>query len=238
MNSCVNPNNVLSLYRQVADILYSRIESHEWKENEKIPSEAMLMEEFNVSRITIRKAIAELTESGYLVPSHGRGTFVAPSQGVVSGRGDIGFTRSCHLAGKEAKNIVIESGMVLPPMKPARFFGINSGGHVVFIRRLRFVDGKATVVENLYYHPKYSRVLGGDLTGSVTELMEEMYGNVLGEQKRTVETCVSSDEESQLLDVEPVTPMLLIRDEQVDTDGNAMAISKQIFYTNYLKLYL
>ena len=238
MSSFVNPNSVQPLYRQIADILYGRIESHEWKENERIPSEAMLMDEFAVSRITIRKAISELTDNGILVRSHGRGTFVAPSQAVISGQGDIGFTRSCHLAGKEAKNIVIESGMMMAPVRCMRFFNVDVMEPVVTIRRLRFVDRKATVIENLYYHPKYSKLLSGDLTMSVTELVEHLYGNILGEQKRTVEACVSSDEESKLLNVESGTPMLLIRDQQMDIEGNPMSMSKQIFCTNHLKLYL
>ena len=104
MNSLVNPSNALPLYKQVSEILYNKIESQEWRENEKIPSEAMLMEEFDVSRITVRKAISELTESGLLVRSQGRGTFVASAKNIITAQGDVGFTRSCQLAGKKAEN--------------------------------------------------------------------------------------------------------------------------------------
>lgn len=44
-----------------------------------IPSEQKLMEHFNMSRITIRKAIQELVNEGKLYTIHGKGTFVVQS---------------------------------------------------------------------------------------------------------------------------------------------------------------
>lgn len=102
MNSLVNPSNALPLYKQVSEILYNKIESQEWRENEKIPSEAMLMEEFDVSRITVRKAISELTESGLLVRSQGRGTFVASAKKYhyrTGGCGIYPFLPACRKKG-------------------------------------------------------------------------------------------------------------------------------------------
>lgn len=55
MESLVNQNSAIPLYRQVADNLLSRIQAGEWQENDKLPSEFMLIQEFNVSRITIRQ---------------------------------------------------------------------------------------------------------------------------------------------------------------------------------------
>lgn len=78
MESLVNQNSAIPLYRQVADNLLSRIQAGEWQENDKLPSEFMLIQEFNVSRITIRAALSELVDNGVLIRSHGRGTFVAP----------------------------------------------------------------------------------------------------------------------------------------------------------------
>ena len=80
MESLVNQNSAIPLYRQVADNLLSRIQAGEWQENDKLPSEFMLIQEFNVSRITIRAALSELVDNGVLIRSHGRGTFVAPER--------------------------------------------------------------------------------------------------------------------------------------------------------------
>ncbi len=234
----VNPNSIEPLYKQIATVLYSRIESGSWTANDKIPSETMLMEEFDVSRITIKKAVSELTDSGYLVRSRGRGTFVAPVQGMISAQGDVGFTRSCHMMGKQAQNVVLETGMVLPSIRYANFLELKENEKGVLVRRLRKVDGNPTVVETIYYHPRMEWILKEDLTGSVTDIVIAREGAIFGKQERTVEACSASEEEGKLLGVEKDTPMLLIRDKQYDTDGRPLTIAKQVFCTNYLKLYL
>lgn len=49
----------------------------EWNAGEKIPSENALAGQYHISRQTVRKAIGELAEEGFLYAEHGRGTFVS-----------------------------------------------------------------------------------------------------------------------------------------------------------------
>jgi len=57
--------------------LCQQIESGKWPQHSKVPSENELATQFNVSRMTARRALQELTEQGTLVRSQGAGTFVA-----------------------------------------------------------------------------------------------------------------------------------------------------------------
>ena len=124
MKSLVNQNSAIPLYRQVADNLLSRIQAGEWQENDKLPSEFMLIQEFNVSRITIRAALSELVDNGVLIRSHGRGTFVAPRKEKLRAAGDVGFTRSCAMEGKKATNMILNQDLVFPSKKYMAFFQI------------------------------------------------------------------------------------------------------------------
>ena len=72
----VDRNNPELLYLQVANYMREKIYDHEWKTNQQIPTEARLMEEFGMSRGTIRRALKELVGEGLLVARCGRGTFV------------------------------------------------------------------------------------------------------------------------------------------------------------------
>lgn len=65
------------LYQQVKEHILSRINSGEWVEAQKIPSESELVKEFSISRMTANRALRELTAEGYLVRVAGLGTFVA-----------------------------------------------------------------------------------------------------------------------------------------------------------------
>jgi GntR family transcriptional regulator len=56
--------------------MLKKIASREWKTGQRIPTEMELCEIYNVSRITIRKAIEDLVLMGHLVRQRGKGTFV------------------------------------------------------------------------------------------------------------------------------------------------------------------
>jgi len=65
------------LYQKVKKHILSLIQSGEWVPDTCIPSENQLVEQLKVSRMTINRALRELTEAGYLVRLQGVGTFVA-----------------------------------------------------------------------------------------------------------------------------------------------------------------
>ena len=65
------------LYQQIYDELKEAIERGEYTPKERIPSEPELAEKYEVSRITVRRAVEELCTDGYLVKQLGRGTFVS-----------------------------------------------------------------------------------------------------------------------------------------------------------------
>lgn len=65
------------LYQKVKDHILGLIQEGEWLPDTCIPSENQLVEQLKVSRMTVNRALRELTEAGYLVRLQGVGTFVA-----------------------------------------------------------------------------------------------------------------------------------------------------------------
>lgn len=68
------------LYQQVKQFIEERIHTGDWPQDSKIPSENELVNMLNVSRMTINRALRELTAAGHLVRVQGVGTFVAPQK--------------------------------------------------------------------------------------------------------------------------------------------------------------
>lgn len=64
------------LFEQIARHLSTQIEAGELAPRAKIPSEATLMTQFEVSRMTVRQAIGHLRAQGLVVARHGSGVFV------------------------------------------------------------------------------------------------------------------------------------------------------------------
>jgi GntR family transcriptional regulator len=67
----------MPLYLQVAKLMRQKIESHEWRLGEQIPTLDELLKEYQVSKITLRAALAQLEEQGMIRRTRGLGTFVA-----------------------------------------------------------------------------------------------------------------------------------------------------------------
>lgn len=65
------------LYRQVADELRGQIHRHDLNPGGQLPTEARLMDEYGVSRNTIRLALGLLRSEGLVITGQGRGSFVA-----------------------------------------------------------------------------------------------------------------------------------------------------------------
>ena len=90
----INKYSNVPLYSQLKNLIIEKIKSGEYKEDSKIPSEQELCEQYNISRPTVRQAISELTNNGYLYKEKGKGTFVAKSKTKIDIKNFTGFTDS------------------------------------------------------------------------------------------------------------------------------------------------
>lgn len=68
----------IPLYHQVSTSIQARIANGEWQVGDVLPAEWELERIFGVSRATVRQAIGELVDAGYVSRSRGRGTVVLP----------------------------------------------------------------------------------------------------------------------------------------------------------------
>ena len=76
MSDSIVTSQFMPLYVQIVGNIKYAIDSGELKVGDRLPSETELGKRYSVSRITVRRAISELVDAGYLVKRQGRGTFV------------------------------------------------------------------------------------------------------------------------------------------------------------------
>ena len=100
--SGIERETAVPLYLQIADDIRNKIKSGELKENSRIPTEAELSQSYQVSRITIRKALEILEDEEILVRRQRLGTFVSARKMSRSLNCFMGFTKSCELSGKKS----------------------------------------------------------------------------------------------------------------------------------------
>ena len=75
----IDPTGPVAPYRQLAEILAGRIKSGQYKPGQRIPTESELVDEFELARSTVRRAIGVLREADLVQTVPQRGTYVADS---------------------------------------------------------------------------------------------------------------------------------------------------------------
>lgn len=80
----ITPESPRPLYQQVKEHILEKIGSGEWAPDTRIPSEKELVDRLNVSRMTVNRALRELSESEKLVRIQGVGTYVARPKPVTT----------------------------------------------------------------------------------------------------------------------------------------------------------
>ena len=75
MTMRIDAEKPMPKYLQLKEILIQHFKDQQYQPNQKIPSENELLEQFDVSRITVRQALAELVNEGFIYKKHGSGSF-------------------------------------------------------------------------------------------------------------------------------------------------------------------
>ncbi|MEC8484901.1 MAG: GntR family transcriptional regulator, partial [Pseudomonadota bacterium] len=71
------PDTPAPIYARLKQAITQKVTSGEWQANQRVPSEAEIVKALNVSRMTVNRALRELTAEGLLTRQQGLGTFVA-----------------------------------------------------------------------------------------------------------------------------------------------------------------
>jgi GntR family transcriptional regulator len=126
------------LHRQLFLVLHDEIDRGVMAPGDALPTEQTLCDQFGVSRITVRRALADLAEQGYIERRQGVGSFVrehAPSEPEPAGRSYMDGLRQTQF---ETEVDIVELGARRPPRPIAE--ALESSGellHIVRVRRQR-----------------------------------------------------------------------------------------------------
>lgn len=205
------PNVKPAKYIVIKQHICQKIESGQWPQHYKVPSENELTQEFDVSRMTARRALQELTEQGILIRSQGSGTFVATFKSQSSLLEIRNISEEIEARGHKhhAKQLVLKSIDVTEEI--AILLNINNNEHVFFSQVLHFENDQAIQLEQRYVNaslvPDY---LLQDFTHTTPH---EYLSDVapLTEATHEIEAVLADDEICQLLDIKNSEPCLQVK---------------------------
>lgn len=221
----VDRKSDMPLHVQLKNILKEKIYLHNL--TDKIPSERDLMEEYSVSRSTVRQAINALVDEGVLEKIHGRGTFVS-LRPMEEWLGNLStFNEIIKEMGMNPSIKIIDKGFKPAPRKLAKLFGVEE---LYFLKRLRFANDTPISIEEQYYPAEIGVELDKhDLNNAaIYDLLESSASVNLWEAEQVITGSMPTQEECVLLQI-PATQSVLVTERMIfDLNDKPVEFEKSI----------
>lgn len=199
------------LYIQLRDGIRKSIETKELKPGDKIDSEKKIAQKYGVSVITARNALNELAMEGLIVRKRGKGTFVSSVKYQSDYTKVQSFTESCIASGLKPGSVLLQSKVIDAPDYLTKALELEPNSQVIFISRLRTIDGVPMVIENSYLPMAYMEILREDLDKiSLYDILEKKFGEEILKSHKEVEIIKASEEQAELIHVERGTALLSV----------------------------
>lgn len=193
-------------YEEIALDIQKKINNGEYSANDQLPLEKDMCMQYNVSRITIKKAMDKLVMNGSVIKRRGAGTFVkdvdyTEIKDISTSKQFNGFTDS-HKDTKVTSKVV-EFKVVNPSEEIANKLKMEQDDFVYYICRVRYADGEPFVVEYTYMPiDVISGIKKEVLKGSVYKYIEEQLKLKIKSAHRTLRALMPSELEMRELDIE------------------------------------
>ena len=201
-------------YEAIAADIRRTIEGGALKPGDKLPTVVEFCKLYNVSKITVKRALEQITEEGLITSRRGSGTYVKdtaglPGQAFFQGKNDRTQGFSYEHRGEKVTSVVYDFSIVNPPADIAAQLGIAEDDFAYHVVRVRQADGKPIVIEYTYMPLELIPGLKKkDLYGSVYHFIREQCGLKISSFHRTIRAVAATEEEAERLDTKPGSPLL------------------------------
>lgn len=228
----VDRDSLQKLYVQMYAILKEKIESGEWPNGSQIPTEDELCRAYDISKATVRNAVAELVRSGYLRKQQGRGTF------VIHPLPDLGITMKTKLAedmfgeGVKAKKEVLAKGLKQPSAEMKSILRVEENGNELkdfyYILCKRVVNGETAYLEESYVPLSvFPGIENEDVCGRpFYDLIQEKGAKKIFKVVQTIEVSEARGEAAALLKIQEGAPALLLHRLLIGSDSSPIAYTR------------
>lgn len=228
------------------DIIRCQIEDGKIKPEQPIPSERSLCERYQISRITVRQAIAELIAEGLIYKKQGKGTYVSPKkvcQGLVR---FVNFARTVLELGLKPATKVLESRVIPADVQTAKVLEIPVTSQIFKLSLVGLGDDEPLVL----YESSFPVSLGRKMAREAMKLQKkkvpfstyDLYGKVDTFSPRlvvqTLEAIVADERISELLKVKKGFPIFKITSIFQTADRHPLELRTALYRGDRYKFHI
>ncbi len=220
------------LYYQLKEQLALLIRNGTYRPGSRLPSEAELVRQLEVSRGTVRQAIDLLVNEGRLEREQGRGTYVR--QSPPSLRMAQRFTSFAE--DMREMNVVFTTRVLDKKIVPAKGrlidkLNVSTNEKLIYLERLGDIEGEPFVLGFTYLpYARCPGLLDEELTdSSLYAVLEQKYGLRLARAERTLEAAIADEHEAELLQIQRGAPIHFMHNLAYLDDGQPIEYSRLRF---------
>lgn len=211
-------------YQEIADALRERLAAGEYTAGRLLPSESALSAEYDASRVTVRRALEQLRETGLIDARQGFGWFVAssPVRQTLARLGTI--EAQMQAEGLHAERRILEFAFVVAPPHVRDALGADQ---VLRVKRLNLADGTPFAVVTVWCPAELGQHL------SRRDVEQHPFYELLGVELRGATQTIGADAattaDAELLDVPAGSPVLRCQRVTTSVSGRPVLVSEHVF---------
>jgi GntR family transcriptional regulator len=217
-------------YQRVQDSLAEEIARGRRSPGSRLPPERALAEHFGVSRVTLRRALAELELAGIVTRHPGGWTVASPAIGEPP-NALMSFSEMAASRGLTAGGRVLGRDVRPATIDEAEALGLAPGAPLFELERLRSMDGVPILIDRtripLSLAPGLEEVDLGER--SLYEVLEGRFSMRPTRARFTVEAIAADDRSAGLLGLEPGRPLLRCQQQTEDETGRQIELCEMIY---------
>lgn len=207
------------LYRQLADHIEREISAGALKRGQRLDSEGVLADRFQVSRITLRQAVAELVRKQLLVRKQGKGTFVTSPVVRHDLKRSHGLLGSLFSQADTASARLLRYELCVPPAQVATLLNLRSGEQALALDRLYLIDDRPVALGKVWLAPEVGALPRSTAKLMSTEDMMRQVGIVIASTQVAMRAETAGAAGGRVLKVSATAPVLVLRRTSIADDG-------------------
>ncbi|MBP1991090.1 GntR family transcriptional regulator [Paenibacillus eucommiae] len=215
----------MPLYLQLKENLKDYIKAN-FSPGDMIPIESEIEEMYQVSRMTVRKAIDELVDEQIVMKQQGRGTFVQSPKITQDMSRIFSWTEEMQQLGKQTETRGLEIQEVRPSRKLVQQLQLAANEKLVSIKRIRYANGEPIAVMINYLRASYipGFVETGLESESLYDDLEKKYGIRFSDAEEIVSAREATDLEALALRIEQYSPVMHVVRTSYLADGKPIEV--------------
>ncbi|APH03435.1 GntR family transcriptional regulator [Bacillus weihaiensis] len=233
------PEKPSALYVKVKDEMLQRIQSNTWKPYSMIPTEVELMQEFQVSRTTIRQAVSILVQEGILNRKQGKGTIVKPHKFIGTLGKLKGFAEEAMEKGMTPSSKVLRVNISTDFEVERTRLNLPKGVKICVIERLRFADSMPIAIERSSWPYSIGQyLLQHDLNGATFYDILQKNGVELQTAKEKITAINATIDEADLLGIRGGQALLRMERLSFTSQGHPIEYTTTKFCSDKYQYYI